>query len=153
MTHDCPFCCLIAGVETERNRLDDVVWRDGRTLAFVSPRWWPPTEGNVMVAPLKHVEDLYVISDEDLAAVYVTVKLVAVAMRASYGCEGISTRQHNEPGGGQDVPRFHVHVFPRWHDDRLYERNAVFRWATQDERAPFGRKLRSGLGSLRPQTA
>ena len=87
---DCPFCRLAAGEATARNRLDDVVWRDERTLAFVSPRWWPPTEGNAIVVPLKHVENLYAISDEDLSAVYATVQRVAVAMRESYDCDGIS---------------------------------------------------------------
>ncbi len=144
---NCPFCRLAAGAETARNHLDDVVWRDERTLAFVSPRWWPPTEGNVIVVPGEHIENLYAIENDDLAAVYATVRRVAIAMRATYGCEGISTRQHNESAGGQDVPHFHVHVFPRWRDDRLYERNADFRWATPDERAPYAEKLRNCLRS------
>jgi histidine triad (HIT) family protein len=38
--YDCPFCRLLRGEETERNRLDDVVWRDEATAAFVSPGWW-----------------------------------------------------------------------------------------------------------------
>jgi hypothetical protein len=30
------------------------------------------------------------------------------AEQRSYGCDGISTRQHNEPSGGQDVWRYHL---------------------------------------------
>ena len=41
-------------------------------------------------------------------------------MKAAYGCPGISTCQHNEPAGGQDVWHFHVHVFPRYLEDNLY---------------------------------
>jgi len=148
MVDGCPFCALAAGTETARNCLDDVVWRDDRTLAFVSPRWWPPTEGNVIVVPLAHVEDLYSISRAELAAVYATVQRVAIAMREAYDCEGTSTRQHNEPGAGQDVPHFHVHVFPRRRDDRLYERNAEFRWASPEERAPYAEKLRNCFADM-----
>ncbi len=39
------------------------------------------------------------------------VQRVAVAVKTAYGCNGVSTRQHNEPAGGQDVWHLH-HVFP-----------------------------------------
>ena len=54
-------------------------------------------------------------------------------------------RQHNETGGGQDVWHFHVHVFPRHVDDRLYERNAETRRTSPEERAPFAKRLREAL--------
>ena len=44
----------------------------------------------------------------------------ALAMKAVFQCDGVSTRQHNEPAGYQDVWHFHVHVFPRFHGDSLY---------------------------------
>ena len=46
---------------------------------------------------------------------------MALALKAVDGCEGTSTRQHNEPAGNQDLWHFHVHVFPRWRDDHLYD--------------------------------
>nr|WP_256839025.1 HIT domain-containing protein [Ornithinimicrobium sp. HY1745] len=73
------------------------------------------------------------------------VRRVATAMRVAYGCEGTSTRQHNEPAGGQDVWHLHVHVFPRFADDALYQRHDDARWVTVDERRPFADKLRSAL--------
>ena len=69
------------------------------------------------------------------------VQRVAVAMRAAYACDGISVRQHNEPAGGQDVWHLHVHVFPRYDGDRLYERNLEARWVATDERAGYARAL------------
>ena len=35
--YHCPFCDLVAGVETDRNRETDIVFRNGATTAFVSP--------------------------------------------------------------------------------------------------------------------
>jgi histidine triad (HIT) family protein len=143
--YDCPFCRLVRGVETERNRLDDVVYRDNETTAFVSPKWWPGNEGHAIVVPVAHVENLYAIPPDLLAAVYATVQRVAVAIRATYGCAGTSTRQHNEPGGAQDVWHFHVHVFPRWAGDELYANDAQQRWAGPEERAPYAARLRGFL--------
>ena len=111
----------------------------------MSPKWWPRNEGHVVVIPDGHFENLYEMPDDALAAVYVTVKRVAVAIRRAYGCTGTSTRQHNEPGGDQDVWHFHVHVFPRFDGDRLYERTAEVRWADQEERAPYAERLRAEL--------
>ena len=142
----CPFCRLLRGDETEQNRLDDIVWRGERAAAFVSPKWWPANPGAAIVIPNAHVENLYEIDDELLGSIYTAAKRVALAMKTVYGCDGTSTRQHNEPGGQQDVWHFHVHVFPRWHGDDLYERQAQSRWVPSDERASYAAKLRAALG-------
>jgi histidine triad (HIT) family protein len=41
-------------------------------------------------------------------------------MKSHYSCDGISTRQHNEPAGHQDVSHYHLYVFPRYAGDHLY---------------------------------
>jgi histidine triad (HIT) family protein len=155
--YDCPFCRLLRGVETEHNRLSDVVWQDAETLAFISPRWWPANPGHVIVVPSEHVENLYEIGDGALAACYATAKRIAIAMRRAYGCTGTSTRQHNEPGGNQDVWHFHVHVFPRAEGDGLYPREAECEWVSAERREPYAAKLRAqlepngtGLAEARP---
>jgi len=143
--YDCPFCRLVRGTETELNRLDDVVWRDEQTMAFIAPKWWPANHGHLLVIPNLHVENLYEIDEELLGAVYSTARRVAIALKRAYRCDGTSTRQHNEPGGTQDVWHLHVHVFPRYFGDRLYERHEEDRWTTPAERAPYAAKLRAAL--------
>jgi histidine triad (HIT) family protein len=143
--YECPFCRLLRGEETDNNRLADVVWQDERTTAFISPRWWPNNHGHVLVIPNEHVENLHVIDDELLGSVYATAKRIAIGLKTAYGCEGTSTRQHNEPAGYQDVWHLHVHVFPRYPGDDLYERHDEKRWASPEERAPHAAKLRAVL--------
>jgi histidine triad (HIT) family protein len=143
--YDCPFCRLLRGVDTERNAQSDIVWRDARTTAFISPRWWPANHGHVLVIPNVHVENLYAIEEHDLCAVSATVKRIAIALKAAYRCDGISTRQHNEPGGEQDVWHLHVHVFPRYFGDRLYQRHEERHWTTAADRGPYAEKLRAAL--------
>jgi histidine triad (HIT) family protein len=143
VSSDCAFCRFAAGEESDWNRLDDVVWRDESTLAFVAPAWWPNNAGHVIVVPLTHAERLETIDVADLAAVHATAQRVAIAMGTAYGCEATSMRQHNGRAAGQEVPHLHVHVFPRYEDDRLYERTPERRRVTPEERAPYADKLRS----------
>jgi histidine triad (HIT) family protein len=97
------------------------------------------------VIPNEHFADLRDIPEGALGAVYTTAKRVAGALTEARGCEGTSTRQHNGSGAGQDVFHFHVHVFPRFAGDGLYARDAEFRWASPEERAPYAERLREVL--------
>jgi histidine triad (HIT) family protein len=71
-------------------------------------------------------------------------------MKAAYHCDGISTRQHNEPAGNQDVWHYHLHVFPRYTDDQLYLNDPAALRARMpaDERAGYAQRLRAALGEL-----
>ncbi|RUQ87159.1 HIT family protein [Labedella gwakjiensis] len=143
--YPCPFCALLRGEPMTAPRLEDVVAERERAVAFISPRWWARNTGHVLVVPRTHIENLYDVSSSDLHGVMDLVQEVARAMRATYGCSGVSTRQHNEPDGGQDVWHLHVHVFPRYPDDRLYETEPLDGFVSVEERAPFVQRLRSAL--------
>lgn len=43
-----------------------------------------------------------------------------IALKTAFDCDGVSTRQHNEPAGNQDVRQYHLHIFPRYEADGLY---------------------------------
>lgn len=121
------------------------MWRDERTAAFISPRWWASNPGHVIVVPNEHYADLEAMPEDELGAVYATAKRIAGALKHVRDCDGTSTRQHNGSGAGQDVFHFHVHVFPRFAGDGLYARDAEFRWASPEERAPYAERLREVL--------
>jgi histidine triad (HIT) family protein len=147
----CPFCRVVAGEELrdDYTKQADVVYRDGVVTAFVSSAWWPANAGHVLVVPNGHFENVYDVPDDVLAAVQVVGKRVALAIRASYGCEGTSFRQHNEPAGNQDVWHYHLHVFPRYGGDELYLRSSERRDTTPAERAPYAERLRGELAGWR----
>lgn len=114
-------------------------------MAFISSAWWPENAGHVLVVPNEHYENVYATPDDVLAAIQIAGKRIALALREGYGCEGTSFRQHNEPGGDQEVWHYHLHVFPRYRGDRLYARTYERRDTTPEERAPYARKLRELL--------
>jgi len=96
----------------------------------------------VLVAPRAHHENLYDLPAVDGHAVHDLVREVAIAIRSTYGCAGVSTRQHNEPAGYQDAWHLHVHIFPRYDGDDLYGTRHLPTPATPKERAPYAQKLR-----------
>ncbi|WP_369369605.1 HIT family protein [Promicromonospora sp. Populi] len=143
--YQCPFCQLQQGVFDERNRPTDVVGVSDLAHARISPKWWPANPGAVLVIPRGHYENLYDLPDDVGHAVWDLTRRVAVAMKQAYGCDGVSTRQHNEPDGDQDVWHLHVHVFPRYRGDQLYLRHLDAADVPASDRAPYADRLRASL--------
>lgn len=144
-SYHCPFCFVLAGGENELNSQRDIVRRGSEATALVAPRWWPKNPGHVLVISNQHHENLYDLPPKAAHAVSDLIQAVAVAMRDSYHCDGISTRQHNEPAGGQDVWHYHVHVFPRYADDELYASPPAPAFMPADRRWKYADKLRNRL--------
>ncbi len=120
-------------------------YRNDEVTAFISSRWWPNNPGHVLVIPNQHIENVYSMPTHLLGSVQEVGREIALALKEVYRCDGVSSRQHNEPAGDQDVWHYHLHVFPRYTDDRLYlERGAR---ATPEERKPFAGKLRAWMAA------
>ncbi|MBO0813479.1 MAG: HIT family protein [Microlunatus sp.] len=141
----CPFCALFAGVDTAVSDQQDIVARTEDAVAFICPRWWPNNHGHVLVVPVEHHENLYDLPARCGHGVHDLVQRVAIALRQAYRCDGTSTRQHNEPYGGQDVWHYHVHVFPRYRDDNLYGSKPYPEFVSASQRRPFANKVRDQL--------
>jgi histidine triad (HIT) family protein len=141
--YDCPFCALVHGFSNDVNALSDIVARSPVALALIAPRWWPKNHGHVLVVPLVHHEGLYDLPAEVGHGVHDLTREMAVALRTSYGCQGVSIRQNNEPVGHQSVWHYHVHVFPRYTGDGLYSSTPEASYASVDKREEFAERLRS----------
>lgn len=144
--YTCPLCLIAAGKPTDRgNQEEDVILRNEFVTAFVAGKWWRSNPGHVIIVPNTHVENLYDLPEEIGHAIFDSSKQVALALKTAYQCDGVSTRQHNEPAGNQDVWHYHLHVYPRYVGDNLYLNHADTYWPTQDEKRPYGQKLKAGL--------
>ena len=142
----CPFCVYVAGGGCDRVGQEHVVERTESTLTYVSPKWWPRNPGNVLVIPTAHLENLYELPDTLGTPMQRAVRRAASALKSAYGCDGVSTRQHNEPAGNQDVWHYHVHVYPRWADDELYL--SVGEWADRDAMTQRAAQVRRAYADL-----
>ena len=139
----CPFCLIAEGQGTDLTDEHDVVYRDASVTAFVSAAWWPNNPGHVIVIPNQHFENIYDLPLAFASEIHRVARDIALAFKAAYGCEGVSTRQHNEPAGNQDVWHYHLHVFPRYTGDELYLHLYQRRFTTPAERLPYATKLRA----------
>lgn len=122
--YKCPMCYIAYGKEEPNfpyTRKADVIRRDQHTTSFVSSHWWPNNKGHIIIVPNEHFENIYDIPTELLGIVAQASKYAALALKETYHCDGVTTRQHNEPAGNQDVWHLHQHVFPRYKGDQFYE--------------------------------
>ena len=97
----------------------------------------------MLVVPNLHYENLYELPPDLATPIQRVTRDIAIAFKETYGCDGVSTRQHNEPAGGQDVWHYHQHVFPRYRNDLLYLHRRGS--STPEERRPYAVKLRQFL--------
>ncbi len=107
----------------ENNRVNadhDQVYQDDLVTAFIAPYWWPNNAGHVIVIPNAHFENIYDLSGVYAHRIHDMAQLIALALKHTYHCQGVSTRQHNEPAGNQEIWHYHLHVFPRYEGDNLY---------------------------------
>lgn len=137
----------MAGIEDEHNhkvftKQADIIFKNDAITAFIASHQWPKNRGHVLIVPNDHYENLYDIPTMLLSKVNEFSKAVALAMKTAYNCDGISTRQHNGPGGSQEVWHYHLHVFPRYLGDNLYLNDADKAFLSESERCQYAQLLK-----------
>ena len=109
---DCIFCKILAG-ELPAQIVDE----DERTIAFMDIA--PATRGHALVIPRTHAVDLLSIEEEDLTAVALAAKRLAVRAKERLGADGVNLINSCGAAAWQTVFHFHVHMIPRYADDPL----------------------------------
>jgi histidine triad (HIT) family protein len=122
-----------------------MVYHDDYVSAFISTAMWPKNPGIVLIIPNKHIENIYDMPDALLSEIHVLAKKIALAMKEGYKCHGISTRQHNEPAGNQEVLHYHYQVIPRYNQDDLYISHRLKKDISDEERLRFAQIMREHL--------
>jgi histidine triad (HIT) family protein len=112
MADDCIFCKIVAG-ELPAHIVDE----DERTLAFMDIS--PGTRGHALVIPRVHSRDLWEVELEDLTAVALAAKRLALKQRDRLGADGVNLINSCGAAAWQTVFHFHVHVIPRYVGDAL----------------------------------
>jgi histidine triad (HIT) family protein len=144
----CPFCLLVQRVEGDS--VERIVYQDAAITAFISSHKWTNNPGHVLIIPNEHYENIYDLPVHLGGRIHECARAIALALKAAYGCDGISTRQHNEPAGNQDVWHYHLHLFPRYAGDGLYGSQKEL--LPEKERAAYAQKLELELKDWKPAT-
>jgi histidine triad (HIT) family protein len=104
--NDCIFCKIIKGEIPSFK-----VYEDERVFAFEDIN--PIQNGHTLVIPKRHAENLWEMTDEDLAAVQIAGKRIGLAIKKSLDATGVACLQLNGKGANQVVMHYHLHLIPR----------------------------------------
>jgi histidine triad (HIT) family protein len=142
--YECPMCLIVNGKDNPDvfAKVSDTFYKDEFITAFIGGKWWDANKGLPIIIPNKHFENLYDIDEEYGHKIFDFSKKLAIALKEIYKCDGVSTRQHNEPAGNQDVWHYHLHVTPRYENDDLYLKDDKKYWVSEEERKPYVEKLK-----------
>jgi histidine triad (HIT) family protein len=149
--YDCALCRIANNdfaPTRPRTRPEDIILQTPLATAFISAYWWPNNPGHVLIIPNKHFENIYELPLEYATEIHRLAQKISLAFKVVYRCDGVSTRQHNEPAGNQESWHYHLHVFPRYLNDDLYILFPHRRLTTLEQRLPYAQKLRDYFSSL-----
>ena len=105
---DCIFCKIV-----KREVPAYVIDENEDIIVFLS------LENHPLIVTKKHIPDIYALEDRSASAVMIEAIKIAKAVKKGLECDGINLVQANEPAAHQDVFHFHLHVKPRWHNDKV----------------------------------
>lgn len=93
------------------------IYEDDKFLAFLDIN--PANEGHSLVIPKEHYENIYQMDATETAALFAVVNGVAKALNKTLDLKGLNILQNNGESAGQRVPHLHVHLIPRYEDDKV----------------------------------
>src|SRR3989344_855336 len=101
--YKCPICLGIKGIENEDTLLKqaDLVYKDDLVSVFINSFWIKSVEGHVIIVPNEHYENLYEMPKEVGHRIFEVSQKMALVIKKTYKCDGITIRQNNEPAGDQ----------------------------------------------------
>lgn len=108
---DCIFCKLANGIIPTNSIYED---EDFNVILDAAPA----TKGHVLILPKEHADNLYELPDETATKVLGLAKKLAKNMTDKLGCDGLNLVQNNGTVAGQTVFHFHMHMIPRYKDDK-----------------------------------
>lgn len=142
--YKCPICLAIGGVENGDTwiKQEDIFYRDDLVMGFISSKFVDGNEGHPLIVPVKHFENIYDLPAEYGKRIFEVAKETAVALKNIRKCDGITILQCNEPAGDQHAFHYHMHVFPRFIDDKFHQNLMEGRVSAPEERIAYASDLR-----------
>ena len=109
---NCVFCKII-----DRKIPGFIIDEDDDLIVFVS------RENHPLIVPKKHIPNIFELDDETAAAIMKKAIKIATATKSALESDGIYITQTNGEAAGQDVFHYHMHLYPRWNDERTLGRD------------------------------
>ncbi len=108
---DCLFCKIIKGEVPSKT-----IYEDDMVKVFLDIN--PSTNGDLLVVPKKHYENIFDVDDEVIThTLKLTREKLYPLLKEKLNCDGLTIVENNEYG--QDIKHFHIHLTPRYKEDCL----------------------------------
>lgn len=109
---NCIFCKAVQDIHSNNY----VVYKSKFTIVMLNK--YPYNNAHTMVAPVRHVPSLELLSDEELLDLMRTVNIVISAIKLCYNPDGINIGANIGRAAGAGVEgHLHIHIVPRWIGD------------------------------------
>jgi len=109
---DCIFCKIANGVIPAQALYEDDQFK------VILDRG-PASKGHALVLPKKHFDNVFSMDEDYTGKVLTIAAKVARAINEEFGCDGMNILQNNNEAAGQTVFHFHLHIIPRYRDDKV----------------------------------
>jgi len=120
-----------------------------RSLALLNR--YPYNNGHVLVAPRRHVADLWELQAGELAELFSLVALGTRALKDAYGADGLNVGMNiGKAAGAGIVDHLHVHLVPRWGGDTNYMTSVYDTRVLPESLLETRGRLLGAFGAMRP---
>ena len=109
---NCIFCKLANGEIPTATLYED---EDFRVILDANPA----SKGHALIIPKEHYANLYELDDTLAGKAMILAKKMINRLTDVLGCDGYNLVQNNGECAGQTVFHFHLHLIPRYKDDRV----------------------------------
>ena len=123
---DCIFCKI-----TEREIPSKIIFENDSILAFLDIS--PISKGHTIVIPKNHYSNLEDIPNYELTELYKEVKNIATLIHKKLKIDGYNILQNNFTAAGQVIQHFHIHIIPRYYDDKKFQIKIPRTQASEEE--------------------
>ena len=111
MDPDCIFCKLANGVFPTNFIYED---EDFKVILDANPA----TKGHSLILPKKHFKNLLDADEEILKKALPLAKKLSNKLIDVLKCDGVNILQNNNEAAGQAVFHLHIHLIPRYKDEK-----------------------------------
>jgi histidine triad (HIT) family protein len=111
MDPDCIFCKLANGVFPTNFIYED---EDFKVILDANPA----TKGHSLILPKKHFKNLLDADEEILKKALPLAKKLSNKLIEVLKCDGVNVLQNNNEAAGQAVFHLHIHLIPRYKDEK-----------------------------------
>ena len=105
---NCIFCKIIKGEIPSMT-----IYEDDVVKVFLDIN--PTTNGDTLIVPKKHIENMLDLDDKTLSNIHKISKEIYNVLKEKLNIDGLTLVQNNFYG--QEIKHYHVHLIPRYKND------------------------------------